>query len=111
VSQQIVALAVQAERLPRTLVHGDFDTGNVVMISEDRIAALDWGLAHCNVPLIDVAHMVGRFDAATSRSMAVRYFEALNLPVFPLGKFSLCQVNLNPYYYWIGFTTVSGGVS
>ena len=84
VSQQIVALAVQVERLPRTLVHGDFDPGNVVMISEDRIAALDWGLAHCNVPLIDVAHMVGRFDAATSRSMAVRYFEALDLPVFPL---------------------------
>jgi len=84
VSQQIVALAVQVERLPRTLVHGDFDPGNVVMISEDQIAALDWGLAHCNVPLIDVAHMVGRFDAATSRSMAVRYFEALDLPVFPL---------------------------
>ncbi len=84
VSQQIVALAVQVEQLPRTLVHGDFDPGNVVMFSEDRIAALDWGLAHCNVPLVDVAHMVGRFDAATSRSMAVRYFEALDLPVFPL---------------------------
>ena len=83
-SQQVVALAIQAEQLPRTLVHGDFDPGNVVMVSEERIAALDWGLAHCNVPLVDVAHMVGRFDEATAWMMAVRYFETLDLPEFPL---------------------------
>ena len=84
VIRRIMALSLQVDEFPRTLVHGDFDPGNVVMLAEDQVGALDWGLAQCGVPLIDVAHMVGRFDVPTRLSMTRCYLESLNLSVFAL---------------------------
>ena len=63
-----------------TLVHGDFDQGNLVLLDGGRVAALDWGLAHVNIPLVDLAHMVGSFDVATKRSLSSTYLDVLNLP-------------------------------
>jgi len=63
-----------------TLVHGDFDQGNLVLLDGGRVAALDWGLAHVNIPLVDLAHMVGSFDVATKRSLSSTYLDVLDLP-------------------------------
>lgn len=60
---------------PLTLVHGDFDPGNLVY-TQGRWRALDWGLAHRNVPLVDIAHMVMRFDEPTRSKLVDRYFKA-----------------------------------
>lgn len=63
-----------------TLVHGDFDRGNLVLLSGGRVAALDWGLAHVNLPLVDLAHMVGSFDTAAKLLASSAYLDALDLP-------------------------------
>jgi len=63
-----------------TLVHGDFDKGNLVLFSDGWVAALDWGLAHVNLPLVDLAHIVASFDIATKFSVSSTYLDALDLP-------------------------------
>lgn len=62
-----------------TLVHGDFDPGNLVCMSGNRVAALDWGLSHVSTPLVDLAHMVERFCEATRSRLSARYLGALGI--------------------------------
>lgn len=64
-----------------TLVHGDFDPGNLVRLSGDRVAALDWGLAHCSTPLVDLAHLVERFAEPARSRLSARYLELLGADV------------------------------
>ena len=46
-----------------TLVHGDFDSGNLIINNENKnIFAIDWGLAHIDLPMIDMAHLLNATD-------------------------------------------------
>ena len=76
----LVDLAGKLDGYALTLVHGDFDKGNLVLLNGGQVAALDWGLAHVNIPLVDLTHMVGSFDAATKLSVSSTYLDALDLP-------------------------------
>ena len=52
-----------------TLVHGDCDTGNLIINTKDNdIYAIDYGLAHIDVPVIDIAHLL----SATEMSISIR---------------------------------------
>jgi len=77
-------LAGKADLLHPTLVHGDFDPGNLICQPNGSITVLDWGLSHISTPLIDLAHMVERFDEPTRFRLVADYFDSvafdLNLP-------------------------------
>lgn len=54
--------------LRRTLVHGDFDVGNIFFRPETKngtltrnnrkIMAIDWGLSHIDFPIVDIANLL-----------------------------------------------------
>lgn len=56
---------VQSTKL--TLVHGDFDTGNLI-VKNDQIFAIDFGLAHIDMPVLDISHLL----SATQMSIKIR---------------------------------------
>ena len=58
-----------------TLVHGDFDPGNLIRLPAGGVAALDWGLSHVNTPWVDLAHMVERFEDPVRSRLVDRYLE------------------------------------
>jgi hypothetical protein len=70
---QIAAAAMKTH--PFTIVHGDFDPGNLAYGSH-RWHVLDWGLSHQNTPLVDVAHMVMRFPGHERSQLTNRYLQA-----------------------------------
>ena len=60
-----------------TLVHGDFDTGNLVVNRKDHaIYAIDYGLSHIDVPVIDIAHLLSATEMSikTRRDIFETYF-------------------------------------
>jgi thiamine kinase-like enzyme len=64
-----------------TLVHGDFDTGNIIVnIDDSDVFAIDWGLAHIDVPVIDIAHMLSatEMSISTRRDIFEVYFNITN---------------------------------
>lgn len=75
---QVLAQRHAAERL--TVVHGDFDPGNLVRLTTGQFAALDWGLGHLNTPLVDFAHMTERFTSQEQDRLGLEFTEALGLP-------------------------------
>lgn len=68
-------LAKIVDRIPVTLVHGDFDPGNLVY-SRGRWRAIDWGLSHWNIPFVDVSHMLQRFPTKEHLPLIQRYLDA-----------------------------------
>ena len=53
----------------QTLVHGDFDTGNILINDSDhKVYAIDFGLSHIDIPVIDIAHLL----SATEMSINIR---------------------------------------
>lgn len=52
--------------LKRTLVHGDFDIGNIffkVTGDHRQIMAIDWGLSHIDHPIVDMANLLHSLEA------------------------------------------------
>ena len=76
--EQLAVLRESTANLERTVVHGDFDPGNLIA-TEHGIGAIDWGLSHINTPLIDLAHMVERFAPEVRKRLAGAYLEGLPL--------------------------------
>ena len=55
--------------IPNTMVHGDFDSGNIIYFQKGKhtgnVKVLDWGHGHIGSPVIDIAHLfnsLGYFD-------------------------------------------------
>ncbi|HJP30391.1 MAG TPA: aminoglycoside phosphotransferase family protein [Candidatus Latescibacteria bacterium] len=71
--QRLLTSAARRRDDPLTLMHGDFDPGNLVRLASGRFAALDWGLSHLNTPLVDLAHMAERFSPAQQHDLAERF--------------------------------------
>ena len=63
-----------------SLVHGDFDPANLLRTG-DGIAAIDWGLSRRGSPLIDLAHMVERFQEPFRSRLAGHYLESLTVDI------------------------------
>ncbi len=73
-----MALAARTlQDVPLRMVHGDLDPGNL-FFTRGHWRAFDWGLAHLNVPLVDVAHMVMRFDEQIRSRLTRRYLGAIS---------------------------------
>ena len=62
-----------------TLVHGDFDPGNLIRMPLGQFAALDWGLGHLNTPLVDLAHMAERFLKPEQSRLAMEFSAAVGI--------------------------------
>ena len=60
-----------------TLIHGDFDPGNLHTLPSGEVTALDWGLCHISTSLADLAHMVERFNEPEQLALADRYLKSL----------------------------------
>jgi hypothetical protein len=64
-----------------TLIHGDFDPGNLHILPTGVVSALDWGLCHVNTPLADLAHMVERFNDQEQIELVDRYLRCLGVDI------------------------------
>ena len=74
--------SVPLTRLPRTLIHNDFNPRNVAMLteSEPRLCAFDWELATIGLPQRDIAELLcWTIDATTSREEIAGYIERSRL--------------------------------
>ena len=58
---------LKTTQLKRTLVHGDFDVGNIffkptengnLRNNDKQITAIDWGLSHIDFPIVDLANLL-----------------------------------------------------
>lgn len=60
---------IKIKPLKRTLVHGDFDIGNIFFKIQDdqnkKIIAIDWGLSHIDLPIIDMANLLNSLETIT----------------------------------------------
>jgi hypothetical protein len=73
--QRLIEIDEVLRPFAATLVHGDFDPGNLIRLPNGNVAALDWGLSHINTPWVDLAHMVERFEDPVRSRLVDRYLE------------------------------------
>lgn len=78
------SLDTKLSGIPVTMVHGDYDRGNVVLVDE-AYRAVDWGLAHRNMALVDLAHMIYRYRRDYRSDFMGAYFEAARTAGLNLG--------------------------
>jgi aminoglycoside phosphotransferase (APT) family kinase protein len=74
--------SVPLTRLPRTLIHNDFNPRNVAMLTErePRLCAFDWELATIGLPQRDIAELLcWTIGATTSRKEIAGYIERSRL--------------------------------
>lgn len=74
--------SVPLTRLPRTLIHNDFNPRNIAILTESelRLCAFDWELATIGVPQRDIAELLcWTIDEATSREEIAGYLERSRL--------------------------------
>jgi aminoglycoside phosphotransferase (APT) family kinase protein len=65
--------------LPRTFLHGEFYPSNVLVIAEPppvRVYPVDWEMAAVGSGLVDLAALVGGWDAGERRRLVAAYEEA-----------------------------------
>lgn len=68
--------------IPLSIVHGDFDSGNIIFrkkIRSGTVEAIDWGHGHIGPPIIDIAHLVnslGYIDYDTKIRLISEYLKA-----------------------------------
>lgn len=60
------------DRLPRTLVHGEFYPSNV-LVAGDRVVPVDWETAAMGPGVIDLAALVTGWDAGVTRRLVAAY--------------------------------------
>ena len=73
--QRLIEIDEVTKPFAVTLVHGDFDPGNLIRLPGGGVAALDWGLSHVNTPWVGMAHMVERFEDPVRSRLVDRYLE------------------------------------
>jgi Ser/Thr protein kinase RdoA (MazF antagonist) len=67
--------------LPRTFVHGEFYPSNVLVVREEdppRVCPVDWELAAVGPGVIDLAALVGGWNAADRRRLTEAYLDGLD---------------------------------
>ncbi|MHA2295754.1 MAG: phosphotransferase family protein [Candidatus Hodarchaeales archaeon] len=63
------------------LAHGDFDSGNIVIMNETNdVAVIDWGMSHLDTPLLDISHLFsslqGLLPLDEHRTLVNHYFKS-----------------------------------
>ena len=69
-SEQIKKAFIRMQNLHRTLVHGDFDIGNIFLRPSNnnrmQIVAIDWGLSHIDLPIVDMANLLNSLNTLSN---------------------------------------------
>jgi aminoglycoside phosphotransferase (APT) family kinase protein len=86
-TEQLVAvhgeLAATMAAQPRTLVHGNYRSKNIV-IAGDRVAPVDWEVAAIGSPLYDLGHLLDGYRGERLRALLNAYAErGLRMPPEP----------------------------
>lgn len=91
--------ACEPEQDRRTLVHGDFRVGNLVMNPSGVSAVLDWEFAEVGNPLLDIALLntppmmvEGRYDGIWEDDEFLRRYEALSGRTIDRGAYAYFRV-------------------
>ncbi|MFW9997596.1 MAG: phosphotransferase [Candidatus Odinarchaeota archaeon] len=62
------------------LVHGDFDSGNIIVFDNNEVAVIDWGMAHLDTPILDISHLFsslqGLLPVDQYRALVNHYFRS-----------------------------------
>ena len=108
-SQRLAAIAEMLQPLGTTLVHGDFDPGNLLCRANHSVAVLDWGLSHRSSPLIDLAHMVERFDEPKRASFCDDYLQRLGIDIPVATAVALGGLAHRAFFIWWHTTVIENG--
>lgn len=98
--QVVEALLAQ----PRTVLHGELYASNV-LVSEKRVAPVDWELAAAGPGLTDLAALVGGWPDADREAIAAAYADEAGVPPFTQRdlEFARLQVAIQ----WLGWAPPS----
>ena len=98
--------------IPNTLVHGDFDSGNIIFYHKGKhvgnVKVLDWGHGHIGPPVIDIAHLfnsLGYFDYERKIMLIAEYLKTCR-PLYSKNvEFSLLIIGgtIVHYLYHLNF--------
>ena len=98
--------------IPNTLVHGDFDSGNIIFYHKGKhvgnVKVLDWGHGHIGPPVIDIAHLfnsLGYFDYESKIMLIAEYLKTCR-PLYSKNvEFSLLIIGgtIVHYLYHLNF--------
>ncbi len=98
--------------IPNTLVHGDFDSGNIIFFQRGKnsgnVKVLDWGHGHIGPPVIDIAHLfnsLGYFDYERKIMLLAEYLKTCR-PLYSKNvEFSLLIIGgtIIHYLYHLNF--------
>lgn len=91
---QLTLLETLAERLPRTLCHGDIHPGNIVTDPEGQSWLIDWGNVCVAPPTLDIANLIA------FGSEGWRTYQASLRSAWQLDEATLTQA-----YYWAKVAT------
>lgn len=98
--------------IPNTLVHGDFDSGNLIFFHRGKytgnVKVIDWGHGHIGPPVIDIAHLfnsLGYFDYERKIMLIAEYLKTCR-PLYSKNvEFSLLIIGgtIIHYLYHLNF--------
>ena len=102
----------EISEIPNTLVHGDFDSGNIIFFQRGKqagnVKVLDWGHGHIGPPVIDIAHLfnsLGYFDYERKIMLLAEYLKTCR-PLYSKNvEFSLLIIGgtIIHYLYHLNF--------
>jgi hypothetical protein len=93
-----VVEALQAQ--PRTVLHGEFYASNV-LVTNARVAAVDWELAGFGTGLSDLAALVSGWDAGDREALAAAYAAEPGVPSFTPRDLDLARLQVA--IQWLGW--------
>jgi hypothetical protein len=98
----IAALAA----LPRTFVHGELYPSNVIVVRDERplrVCPVDWEMAGSGPGLVDLAALVGGWDAADRRRLVAAYADGLATSPSEALEADLARCRLHLAVQWLGW--------
>lgn len=111
-SQKIKYYLNEIKDLPNALVHGDFDSGNIIFFNRGpkigNVKVIDWGHGHIGPPVIDIAHLfnsLGYFDNERKILLLAEYLKSCR-PLYSQNfEFSLLIIagTIIHYLYHLNF--------
>jgi aminoglycoside phosphotransferase (APT) family kinase protein len=86
--------------LPRTVIHGEFYASNV-LVSDTRVAPVDWELAAAGPGLTDLAALVSGWPDAGRQALVAAYASEPGVP--PFSERDLAFARLQAAIQWLGW--------
>lgn len=71
-SEQVPQLFQEVVNSPLTIVHGDLNPGNIIVVDSEggkKLKVIDWGMAHFDTSLIDVGHFLDSIGGIVNQGL------------------------------------------